>query len=123
MSQYPLSEKSPGFLRTPSGRSFDSITLDAVLSGQVTMDDLRVTPEALRLQAGIAETAGRRQLAGNLLRAAELATVPEKVILEVYEALRPGRTSRDRLLEVARQLEQEHAAPLCATLVREASGS
>lgn len=123
MSQYPLSEKSPRHLRTPSGLNFDSITLDAVLSGQVTMDDLRVTPEALRLQAGIAEAAGRPQLAGNLLRAAELANIPEKVILEVYEALRPGRTSRDRLLEVARQLEQEHAAPLCAALVREASGS
>jgi len=123
MSQYPLSEKSPGDLRTPSGRPFSDITLDAVLAGEVTMDDLRVTPESLRMQAGIAAEAGRGQLAGNLMRAAELATVPEHFILTVYEALRPGRTTRQRLLEVANQLEQQHHAPLCAALVREAAGS
>lgn len=123
MSQYPLSEKLPGELRTPSGRRFDSITLDAVLAGDVTRDDLRVTPEALRLQAEIARDAGRPQLAGNLLRAAELAAVPEEFILTVYEALRPGRTTRERLLEVAAELERRYDAPLCAALVREASGS
>jgi propanediol dehydratase small subunit len=123
MSHYPLSEKSSQDLRTPSGRAFDSITLDAVLDGRIAMDDLRVTPEALRRQAAIALEAGRRQLADNLLRAAELATVPESFILTVYEALRPGRTTRERLLEVAKQLEQDFQAPLCAALVREAAGS
>lgn len=123
MSHYPLSEKSPDELRTPSGRPYSSINLDAVLAGEITMDDLRVSPECLRLQAGIAAEAGRGQLAGNLLRAAELATVPEDFILKVYEALRPGRTTHERLLEVARQLEEEHHAPLCAALVREAAGS
>ena len=123
MTQYPLSEKLAGELRTPSGRRFDSITLDAVLSGGVTRDDLRVTPEALRLQAEIARNAGRPQLAGNLLRAAELATIPEEFILTVYEALRPGRTTRERLLDVAAELETRYNAPLCAALVREASGS
>ncbi len=123
MSQYPLSEKSSQDLRTPSGRAFDSITLDAVLDGRIVMDDLRVTPEALRRQAAIALEAGRGQLAENLLRAAELATVPESFILTVYEALRPGRTTRQRLLEVASQLEQDFQAPLCAALVREAAGS
>lgn len=123
MSDYPLSEKSSQDLRTPSGRAFDSITLDAVLDGRIVMDDLRVTPEALRRQAAIALEAGRGQLAENLLRAAELATVPESFILTVYEALRPGRTTQQRLLEVAMQLEQDFQAPLCAALVREAAGS
>ncbi|MBL8177398.1 MAG: hypothetical protein JNK48_22165 [Bryobacterales bacterium] len=123
MSQYPLSEKCPGDLRTPSGRQFASITLEAVVSGEVTMDDLRITPESLRRQAGIAADAGRRQLADNLLRAAELASVPEDFILAVYEALRPGRTARERLLEVAEELERKYNAPLCAALVREAGGS
>lgn len=123
MSQYPLSEKSSQDLRTPSGRAFDSITMDAVLDGRIAMDDLRVTPEALRRQAAIALEAGRPQLAENLLRAAELATVPESFILTVYEALRPGRTTHERLLEVATQLEQDYQAPLCAALVREAAWS
>jgi len=122
MSQYPLSEKLPETLRTPSGRPFSAITLDTVLAGDVSMDDLRVTPEALLLQAEVAESAGRPQLAENLRRAAELARVPEDVILEVYDALRPGRSSRQRLLETAARLEREFAAARCAALVREAAG-
>ena len=121
MSQYPLSEKAPERLRAPSGRAFNSITLDAAVAGELTMDDLRVTPEALLLQAEVAESAGRPHLAANLRRAAELASVPESVILEVYDTLRPGRTSRERLLEVAARLETEFSAPLCAALVREAA--
>ena len=50
------------------------------------MSDLRIAPETLELQAQIAESAGRRQLAENLRRAGELVKVPETKILEVYQA-------------------------------------
>lgn len=123
MSEYPLSEKSSGQLHTPSGLAYDRITLNSVLTGEVTMDDLRVTPEALRMQAEIAAAEGRKQLAENLLRAAELAKVPAETILQVYEALRPGRAPRSRLLELAGRMEQEFCAPLCARLLREAAGA
>jgi propanediol dehydratase small subunit len=121
MNDYPVSEKCADRLRTPTGLSFREITLEGVLDGHVTMDDLRVTPEALMLQAEIAESAGRKQLGENLRRAAELARVPESFILEVYNALRPGRATRAQLLGLAGELERRYAARICAALVREAA--
>jgi len=120
--EYPLAEKRPESLATPTGLPFEEITLDAVLEGRVTMADLRVTPEALERQAQVAEECGRRQLAENLRRAAELATVPEEKVLEIYNALRPGRSDAARLNALAEQLEREYGAVRCAWLVREATG-
>ena len=122
MPDYPLAEKAPERLKTPSGLAFQDITLEAVLAGEVEMRDLRVTSEALELQAQVADEAGRPQLAENLRRAAELVDVPEDRILEVYKALRPGRGSRQALFELADDLENRWRARRCAALVREAAG-
>jgi len=121
MPDYPLAEKAPERLKTPSGLAFQDITLEAVLVGEVEMRDLRVTSEALELQAQVADGAGRPQLAENLRRAAELVDVPEDRILEVYRALRPGRGSRQALFELADDLENRWQAKRCAALVREAA--
>jgi propanediol dehydratase small subunit len=121
MPDYPLAEKAPERLKTPSGLAFQDITLEAVLAGEVEMRDLRVTAEALELQAQVADGAGRPQLAENLRRAAELVDVPEDRILEVYKALRPGRGSRQALFELADDLENRWQARRCAALVREAA--
>jgi len=123
MPDYPLAEKTPGQLKTPTGLDFTAITLEAVLDGRVTMEDLRVTSEALELQARIAEAAGRPQLAENLRRAAELAGVPEERILEIYNVLRPGRATRAGLLALAADLEARYGAARCAALIREAAES
>ena len=121
MPDYPLAEKAPERLKTPSGLAFQDITLEAVLAGEVEMRDLRVTSEALELQAQVADEAGRPQLAENLRRAAELVDVPEDRILEVYKALRPGRGSRQAIFELADDLENRWQAKRCAALVREAA--
>jgi propanediol dehydratase small subunit len=121
MPDYPLSEKMPERLKTPGGLPFQDITLEAVLEGRVTMEDLRVTPEALELQAQVAEAAGRPQLAENLRRAAELVALSEDRILEIYNALRPGRASREALLALAEDLEQQCQARRSAALIREAA--
>ncbi len=121
MPDYPLSEKMPDRLTTPSGVRFDEITLAAVLEERVGMEDLRVTAGALELQAQVAESAGRPQLAENLRRAAELVAVPEERILEIYNALRPGRADRAQLLALAADLETRYGARRCAGLVREAA--
>lgn len=123
MPEYPLSEKTPGRLRTPSGLKFEDITLDAVLAREVGMEDLRVTSDALELQAQVAESAGRPQLAENLLRAAELVDVPEETILEIYRALRPGRSNPASLHALADDLVARYGARRCAALIREAAGS
>src|SRR5437867_12928873 len=101
MPDYPLAEKIPERLKTPSGRAFQDITLDAVMEGKIGMEDLRVTADALELQAQVAEAAGRPQLAENQRRAAELVGIPEERILEIYKALRPGRADRQLLYALA----------------------
>ena len=62
-------------------------------------------------QAAVARAAGRAQLAENLERAAELASLPDDEVLAVYTALRPRRATADELETIARHLA-EGGAPL-----------
>jgi propanediol dehydratase small subunit len=117
---YPLGQKRPDAVTTPSGLRLDEVTVEAMREDKLAWEDLRATPETLRRQAGVAEAVGRTALAGNLMRAAELATVPSETILEIYTALRPHRSGEDELEAWAVKLD-EAGAPLTAAFVREAS--
>jgi propanediol dehydratase small subunit len=121
--RYPLGEQSRDTVRASSGRPVDEITLDAVRAGGLSPDDLRIHPETLRLQARFAAEAGFAQLAANLRRAAELATIPHERVLAVYEALRPYRVTLERLLELADELASQYGAVETAALVREAAAA
>ena len=123
VSDYPLGTRRPDLVRTPSGLGVDELTLDAVRAGTLDPEELRATPETLRRQAAIAHAAGRTQLADNLARAAELATVPSGTILEIYTALRPHRSTAEELEAWAERLQTELEAPLCAVFVREAAAA
>jgi propanediol dehydratase small subunit len=107
----------------PSGLPLEAVTLDALRDGRLVSDDLRATPETLRRQSAVALAAGRRPLADNLARAAELATIPGEKVLEIYTALRPHRSSAAELEGWAVTLERELSAPLTAAFVREAAGA
>lgn len=120
LADYPLGRKRPELVTTPAGHGLEEITLDALRGGSIGADDLRATPETLRRQSAIALAAGRPQLADNLARAAELASVPAETILDIYTALRPHRSSADELESWAARLESEWEAPLTASFVREA---
>lgn len=122
IADYPLAEKRPELVRGNRGKSLDEITLEAVLNGKVDLEDLRITPVALRQQAAIARAAGRPTLAGNFERAAELTRIPQDVIMRAYELLRPGRAgSKEDLLVMARELRATHAAELIAAFIEEAA--
>lgn len=110
----------PG-IRTASGRALDELTIENVLAGKLTTDDFRISAETLRHQADAAEAAGYRQLALNLRRAAELTRIPNEKVLEMYDTLRPGRTTYRQLIALADRLENDLDAPLTAGLVREAA--
>lgn len=117
---YPLAEKRPDLVKTVKDRPLDEITLEAVLSGEIEADEIRVTPEILEYQAQIADSVGRPQLAANLRRAGELTRVPDERILEIYNAMRPNVSTRSELLGIAEELENEYEAKINAELVREA---
>lgn len=117
---YPLGERRPERVTTPGGTPLAEVTLEALRAGRVAPDDLRATPQTLLWQAAVARAAGREQLAENLERAAELASLPDDEVLAVYTALRPRRATADELETIARHLA-DASAPRCATFVREAA--
>jgi propanediol dehydratase small subunit len=119
-SAYPLGTRRPDLVRTPSGLGLDELTLEALRAGRLSHADMRATPDTLRRQAAVAAAAGRPQLAASLDRAAELTGVPDEEILEIYSALRPGRSTAGELERWAERLEQVHRAPAAAEFVREA---
>jgi propanediol dehydratase small subunit len=120
IADYPLGTQRPDLVRTPGGLGLDELTLDALRSGRLAASEMRATGETLELQAQVAFAAGRAQLAANLGRAAELTGVPDEVILEVYTALRPHRSTANELESWADRLERDFRAVATAAFVREA---
>jgi propanediol dehydratase small subunit len=108
-------------IRSKTGRPLSELTLESVLAGEVTPEDLCIGAETLRRQADAVEAAGYRQVAQNLRRAAELTVLSNQEVLEIYKALRPGRATHAGLLEIADRLESELGAPMTASLIREAA--
>lgn len=121
-ADYPLAETQPERMLGQRGKSLPEITLDAVLSGSVTMEDLRITPQALQAQAQISRAVGRPTLGRNFERAAELVNVPQDVIMQTYELLRPGRArSKEQLLAAARMMRETYKAERIASFIEEAA--
>jgi propanediol dehydratase small subunit len=119
---YPLAEKRPDLVRAKSGKPLDAVTLDAVVAGEVGMEDLAISSDALRHQAAIARAVGRPTLAQNFERAADLIAVPADEIMQAYELLRPGRAQdKAEILAAAERLETCYGAALIAAFLREAA--
>ena len=106
---------------TFSGRSIDELSIQGILSGDLTAEDFRIHGETLNHQARVSEEAGYAQLAENLRIAAELTHMSNEEILDIYNTLRPRRTSYKEMIDMADRLENEKKAPLTASLVREAA--
>ncbi|ADJ16545.1 diol dehydratase small subunit [Halalkalicoccus jeotgali] len=116
---YPLSE-NPDAVETPNGTALSEITLEAIVDGDIDGDDIVISPDTLEKQAAVAEDEGRPQLAQNFRRAAELTTIPDERLLEIYNALRPSGADKQTLQSMATELEEEYDARINAELVREA---
>jgi propanediol dehydratase small subunit len=107
-------------IRALSGKPVQSLTVDAIRSGEIGVADLRIHPETLERQAVVAQQHANPQLAENLRRAAELTRLPDDEVLAIYEALRPGRSTAAQLTELAASLAARDL-PRCAALVAEAA--
>lgn len=106
--------------RAFSGRDAGELTFDRLAAEDLGVDDVRIHPETLAHQADVAKAHGNPQLAANFRRAAELALLSEAEVMALYDALRPRRSSAEELDALADRLSAV-PAPLCASLVREAS--
>ena len=78
------------------------------------------TPTRSSSRLRTAERLGNPQLAENFRRAAELTRLPDAKVLQIYDALRPGRSTPARLREIADDFAHD-GAPRCAAFVREAA--
>ncbi len=106
---------------TLSGRKVSELKIEDITTDNLSVEDLRISAASLGMQADAADAAGYRQVAENLRRAAELTRLSNEQVLEIYEALRPGRSSYDHLTAWAERLASEFEAPLTAALIREAA--
>lgn len=114
---YPLINQPD--LAAASGRPLDEVTSEHL--AELGPEDVQTNATTLRAQAQVARAHGHPQLAENLLRAAELTTVPNEELLRMYDRLRPRRASYAELLALAQELEQRYNASLTAAFVREAA--
>ena len=119
-ADYPLGEKKTEALKAPTGKSINEVTLEGVLSGNITSQDVRIRPETLEMQAQVAESRGRVEFAGNLRRASELISIPDERLLQMYNALRPYQSTKQEMLEMVKELRDKYNAGLTAKLVEEA---
>lgn len=117
---YPLGARRPDLVSTPGGLPLVDVTLDALRARRIDAAEIRATSATLRMQAEIARAADRAPLAESLERAAELAGVPDDLLLAVYTALRPRRATAAELEEWAVRLDGYGAAKT-AEFVRHAA--
>ena len=119
--RYPLGEHERERIVSRTGKKLADITLDEVLKGHISSDDIKIAPETLKAQGQVAKEAGNGPMEKNFERAAELTRVPDDIILKMYNKLRPNRSTRQELEQMAQELQNTYQAPNCAQLVREAA--
>ncbi len=106
---FPLSERKPEILFTPTGKAIEEITMENLLAGKITEEDCRISETTLEYQAQISESAGNPQMALNFRRAAELTRFSDEEVLTIYEAIRPYRSTKEELEQIADDLERKGA--------------
>ena len=104
-----------------SGRKLDELGIEGILKDELSPEDFRISADTLRRQAQSALEAGYPQVSENLLRAAELTRISNEEVLEIYDKLRPGRTTYPEMMAIADRLETDVEAPLTAAFIREAA--
>lgn len=117
----PETSLPPDGILTQTGKKLSDITLEAVENGHITHEDIKISKQTLQRQRDIAKAHHRPQLAANFDRAGELVSVPDTVMLDIYNKLRPYRATKEELVQIAGQLLEDYHAPQCAQLVLDAA--
>ena len=119
--RYPLGELEKEQIRSKTGKKLTEITLDEVMKGHISSDDIKISKEMLKAQGQVAKETGKDPMEKNFERAAELVDVPDDVILKMYDKLRPNRSTKLELVQMAQELIEKYNAKNCARLVMEAA--
>ena len=104
-----------------SALGLEDITLQALRDGKVAASDLTIRRQTLLDQAALADSRGYPQLARNFRRAAELTAIPNDVLLETYEKLRPYRATYYQLLALSQEIAARYHAPETGEYIRQAA--
>ena len=118
--RYPLGEYEKDSIQSKTGKKLTEITLDEVMKGHISSDDIKISKETLKAQGQVARECGNDPMEKNFERAAELVDVPDDVILKMYDKLRPNRSTKLELVMMAQELIEKYNAKNCARLVMEA---
>ena len=105
----------------PSRLAIADLTLDNARAGKIDAADLTIRRETLIEQAALAERHGHPELARNFRRAAELTAIPNDVLLETYEKLRPYRATYYQLLAISQEISARYDAPETGEYIRHAA--
>jgi propanediol dehydratase small subunit len=97
------------------------LTLDGLRAGKILPDDVTISRETLLAQATRAEAEGYPQLARNFRRAAELTAIPNDVLLQTYDKLRPYRSTYYELLAMSQEISARYDAPETGEYIRQAA--
>ena len=119
--RYPLGELEKEQIRSKTGKKLTEITLDEVMKGHISSDDIKISKEMLKAQGQVAKETGNDPMEKNFERAAELVDVPDDVILKMYDNPRPNRSTKFELVQMAQELIEKYNAKNCARLVMEAA--
>jgi propanediol dehydratase small subunit len=98
-----------------------SLTLEQLRAGKIVPDDVTISRETLLAQAERAEAEGYPQLARNFRRAAELTAIPNDVLLQTYDKLRPYRSTYYELLAMSQEIAARYDAPETGEYIRQAA--
>lgn len=120
LSDYPLSKNQRELIFTPTGVKMDDINFENIKSKKVLSSDCRTSRQSLFYQADIAEASGNKNLADNFKRAAEMVDIESERLIDIYNALRPYRSSEKELHEIALELREQYHAEKTADFVEEA---
>lgn len=122
MTKYPLSSNMPPErIHSKTGKSLRDITIENIMEGNISSEDIKISKDVLLLQGEVAAQAGREKLKDNFTRASELIEIPDKELLHIYDKLRPNRATKEELLELAHRLTRVYGANSCAKLVLDAA--
>ena len=107
--------------KAESAKLLGDLTIEAIREGAVVASDLTIKRQTLLNQASLADQRGYPQLARNFRRAAELTAIPNDVLIETYEKLRPYRATYYQLLALSQEIAARYDAPETGEYIRQAA--